>query len=274
MSDCNQCGKRPPYCRCAERKPMSDSMQLTTTQPVGSGDLVLSATTPVEMQECQLGLIEWCRRKILAVRADAEDLMAAFREAKQRKWKTSTLQRHAGLAAKRVQFYEKIMAALENGFILVPNFPVQMFAIRTDRDEPKRDYYTYQSSYKPNPNKEQKGEALPAGEGEYQNPFPVVVQKIHQQSDGKGGTKTLWETWAEAWADLDFPINMAKAHIMQATDNAMALKIFDELGVLPSPYKKKDPLIVGRIRDPRASKHDRDGVVTFIVAWHLDTRTL
>src|SRR5690349_13600952 len=114
---------------------MSDTMQLVPAVAVGP-EMSLSATTPTEMVDCQRGLIEWCRRKILAVKAEAEELLAAYKSAKEKKWKVSTLRRHATLAERRVEYYSKIKAALEQGFILVPNFPVTMFAIRTTQEEP------------------------------------------------------------------------------------------------------------------------------------------
>lgn len=258
---------------------MTDTLQLTTTNPLpivqaGVSDLLLSATKPTEMESCQRGLIEWCHRKILAVKAEWEDLKAAMEEARKRKWKTSTLQRHAGIAGKRVTFYEKILAALEAGYILVPNFPVTLFAIRTDKEKPAALFKVHESNWRPGFNQEQKAKELPVGEGEYKNPLPHTIEECTKVHDGKGGEKNHWECYADEWKEIDFPMNMAKAHLMEATGHAMQQKIFDELGVLPSPYKKKDPLIVGRIKDPRASKWERDGVITFIIAWHLDTRTL
>ncbi len=255
---------------------MSESMQLTTIAGgvPAAPDVQLSALNPMDMQSCQVGLIEWCRRKIMEVSAEAQDLWQAYETAKAKKWKSSTLQRHAALAKKRLTFYEKIKAALEAGYIIVPNFPVTLFAIRTDKDKPAQMYRIHDSSWKPKFNMQQEAKELPVGEGEYQNPLPSTIEESEKSSDGKGGIKTQWHCSAEDWKEIDFPINMAKAHLMEATDDAMKKKIFDELGILPSPYKKKDPLIVGRIRDPKASKFDRDGCVTFIIAWYLDTRTL
>lgn len=44
-------------------------------------------------------------------------------------------------------------------------------------------------------------------------------------------------------------------------------KVFDELGVLPATSTKGDPVIVGRINGLNRS-------VTFLIAWHVDTREL
>lgn len=66
---------------------------------------------------------------------------------------------------------------------------------------------------------------------------------------------------------------MAKPHIMCAVERAMALKIFDDIGILPDPSpKKKDPIIVGRIYDNPTTYHRVP--LTFMISWHLDTRAL
>ena len=104
-------------------------------------DLELTATTPVEMQQAQAALIEWCGRKIAAMKHDAAELAENLAIAIRNKWKSSTLKRHADLAVKRVTFYEKIKAALEAGYCIVPHFPVTIFAIRTGRDTPLAKLY-------------------------------------------------------------------------------------------------------------------------------------
>lgn len=84
-------------------------------------------------------------------------------------------------------------------------------------------------------------------------------------------------TYPAEWREVDFPITMAKPEIMQATTRAMALKIFDQFGILPAeanrtgPRPKGDPLVVAQIIDPRPTSDRR---VTFMIAWHLDTRVL
>lgn len=67
---------------------------------------------------------------------------------------------------------------------------------------------------------------------------------------------------------------MAKPQIMEATGQAMAAKIFDELGILPDPKPKKDPMIIGTIIDPRGVYGRERRRVSFIIAWHLNVRDL
>lgn len=234
-------------------------------------DLLLTAENSCDLAQCQSALIKWCDRKIAAEQVAADELLAAWQEAKERKWKYTTLQRHATLAVKRLDFYRKIKSALEHGYAIVPTFPVDLFAIRSSRSNPLPKYYT--SGWRNGSLHKQKAEIMPVGEGKYQNPFPLIGHTTDTVRDEKGNQKTQHTTWADAWDDFEFPINMARPQIIAATTRAMAIQVFDELGCLPGPNKKvADPMIFGRILDPRDAFRNR--AVSFIIAWHLDTRTL
>jgi hypothetical protein len=109
---------------------------------------------------------------------------------------------------------------------------------------------------------------IPAGEGEYKNPEPVV----HQRNIGTAD-KPLKQYFAKEWQDIDFPFTTAKPQILSATARAMADKVFDEIGVLPGKRKREDPIVVGRIIDPRSDRYTKR-FVTFLIAWFLETKTL
>jgi hypothetical protein len=240
----------------------------STVTPVEHGNLCLTATEPGDMATCQKAMILWVGRKIEEIENDAKELRAAYQHAKAKKWKTSTLYAHALKQEARVEFYQKMKMALEHGYVIVPNFPVTAFAIRTTRGKPLQMVTNHKWSAL---NKDQKAQALPAGKGDYKNPFPEVWTK--KIADAAKPGETLVQSWAEDWKEFEFPINMARVEVMEAASNAMALKIFDQLGILPSPYKKQDPIIVGQLLDPRGTKYSPK-LVTFMIAWHLDTRTL
>jgi hypothetical protein len=113
---------------------------------------------------------------------------------------------------------------------------------------------------------EQNAMELPMGEGEYKNPFPIIHQR-----DIMRGDKNEREYFAKAWDDFEFPITMAKVEIMQATTAAMEMGIFDQIGIMPAK-KKEDPVIIGQIKHktgPYSSK-----LVSFMIAWHLNTNVL
>lgn len=261
---------------------MNDESQIQSSEPLSpavipasepvvrreDGNVAVTALVPEQMSSCQSALIAWCSEKVVSMKAEAEELSQAFESAKAKKWSSATLRKHATLATERVEFYEKMLAALQHGFVIVPNFPISLFAIRTEADKPSGHarLYTYQST----PIFEQESQSLPVGEGEYKNPFPHVADwQTFKTADGKDA-KSCFPT---VWNKFTFPITMAKPQIMEAADRTMALKIFDQLGILPAETHKArrakgDPLIVGQLLDPRGR------IVTFMIAWHLDTRVL
>lgn len=245
----------------------------------------LSATNPEEMVQCHQTAIAWAKRKIELIHQEAEVLLgeiaeldAAYQHAKKCKWKWQALFNAFGTATKRreftlerVEYYKKMLAAFEAGYYIVPNFPVTLFAIRTGKAKPKRMWARL--CYSDNKNFEQEPQVLPAGVGEYVNPQPIV-KKDWSSADTKPGQNTTYRFEAASWQQLDFPANMARVHVMDAATRAMDAKIFDEVGFLPQDYKRNpDPLLIGRLIDPRSTTYSKR-YVSFIIAWHIDTKTL
>lgn len=228
-----------------------------------TGDLQLTATQPDEIGQAQTSLIAWCKHKIAELEAEATELGEAHQRAVTVKWKSEPMKRLWDKAIRRVEFYKKMLSALEHGFVIIPNFPVTVFAIRTERKKPLR-----LASFNHWDNREQKPDGLPAEEGEYKNPFPLQ----HQVDSPTATQPDRTEYFANSWKDLEFPINMAKPRIIEATTRAMALKVFDDFGIMPE-RQKEDPIIVARLKDPRGGKYNPRWV-TFMIAWMLDTRDL
>lgn len=224
-------------------------------------DMELTATHPDEMVASQQQLIAWATQKCAILKGEATELGEAVERAKKMKWKTQAMYNLHRSAVKRLEYYDKIKAALEAGFYIVPNFPIQMFAIRTKKGTPK---YATTTNWR-NRDFKQDAQELPVNEGEYQNPFPIVYQK--QIKDGVED-KTLY--WPKEWDDLEFPITMAKPTIMEATNRAMALRIFDQIGIMPA-VKKEDPVIIGQIFRKQGYNVK---TVSFMIAWHLNTNVL
>jgi len=80
---------------------------------------------------------------------------------------TALLWRSKGFDRLRRNMPDEALAAFEAGYYIVPNFPATVFAIRTDRDNPKRNKHI---AYTYNPKITAECDVLPAGEGEYKNP--------------------------------------------------------------------------------------------------------
>lgn len=232
-----------------------------------SGHLELTAVLPEEMVPVQQSLIDWGKRKIFELQAEAKDLHDAYEKSVKVKWRSEPLKKLYDKTIRRVEFYQKMVGALEHGFVIIPNFPVSVFAIRTDKTKPLKlmsgNFYDTH---------EQKAPGLPASEGEYKNPFPHCCQMEYAAPTKENPMRKLMSYWADSWKELEFPISMAKVKVMEATSQAMALKIFDDFGIMPE-RKKEDPIIVARLIDPRSTTYNRR-YITFMIAWHLNTRDL
>lgn len=210
------------------------------------------------MVESQVMLIGWTSAKIAGIESEINELSEAVEHAVKNKWKATTLKNQLVKAKKTLNYYVKVREALNKGYYIVPNFPVQLFAIRTKKESPQG-YSNYFWD-----NHQQSAQQLPIGEGEYKNPFPLVERNRDTQNSGNNYSSTT------DWDEFEFPITMAKPVIMEATSRAMALQIFDEIGVFP-PTKKEDPVIIGRIN----LKHGgATKTVSFMIAWHLNTNQI
>jgi len=205
-------------------------------------------------------LISWCDKKVLACQDEVRELWDARERAKKMKWKWEPLHNLWRNSSRRLAYYEKVKAALNAGFYIVPNFDIQMFAIRTKKKTPKDNWVIGSFA-----DHKKEAQELPAGEGEYQNPFPVVYEKYIAD----GNERKRYHR-ADHWDTMEFPIMMAKPAVMDACSRAMALKVFDRIGVFPN-HRKEDPVIIGQIFTKRGYN---ERIVSFMIAWHLDTRVI
>lgn len=233
-------------------------------------EIQVTAAQPAEMVEAQGALIAWCSKKIAGIRSEITELQEELDIATKNKWRTASFKRLLALAKARIIFYGKVHKSLKLGYCIVPNFPVTGFAIRTDKAKPAG-----QTTFDTWANFEQfnKGN-LPEGEGQYQNPFPVIFQREVEvmQSDKLVKKKQFFP---EAWRDLEFPLSMAKPTIMAATAAAMELNLFDSFGICPPQAGRVDPMVIGQIMDPRPTVIRRERKrVSFLIAWHLDSSVL
>jgi predicted transcriptional regulator len=238
-----------------------------TTQAEDSVHLI--ARNPNEMALARTNMEQWLRHKIAACEREENELFAALEKAMSAGWDADTLKRHSALAEKRTRFYRKALIAVEAGYTLVPNFPIDVFAMRVKRSSPPRhdevSNYSTPRAHVPEPS------SLPAGEGRYVSGETVRGRKgdYIETKDGKEIKKYFFTT--TDYSEVEFPIAAAQAEVMTATQEAMALKVFDAIGICP-PQRKGDPLIIGQIMMPGPRWNRR--TVSFLIAWHLDLRTL
>ena len=234
------------------------------TPAVIPGSMTVFAQNPLQMRQAQAQMVEWAQRKVEETKALLADLEQNLEIAKKNKWRTSTLKTAVLREQRRSEFYCKTKQALEAGYCMVPNFPTGVFAIRTTRETPKATDLQRQSRYLPT----EKSNCPPEGEGEYVDP---QVPAVSCQAPDKEGKLQTWWSAGEDYSDVSFPFTLVKPEIMEATQRAMALKVFDEIGCLPesvSSRRYRDPIIVGKITHRQSTYSET--TFTFLIAWFMD----
>jgi hypothetical protein len=245
--------------------------QPTVTADVAH-DVTLVAMDPIAIKTEQSRLSKWFEQKAEIMRSDAADVKATLDAAQKEGFTLAPrIERQHKLALKRAEFYDKCKAAIDAGFCLIPNFPVQAFAIRTAKNRP-----TPKESQWRRETRQQESEGPSLGKGDYVDAVPFVGISHYETEtghDGKPKETPIFKA-TEFDDEIEFPISVAKPEIMSRTAAAMAEKCFDEIGVLPDRHViKRDPMVVGIIRDPRSSKYHKR-VLTFLIAWTVDTADL
>jgi len=233
--------------------------------PAQASDFVIFANNPADMIAAQRSMVDWCDERITVEAFEQEEAQRNLDTARQSGFTVEGWQRQVRIIGQKLDFYEKVKAALQAGYYIVPPFPIDMFAIRTKAHVPRGGWTTKNwRDYQ-----EQSAQLLAAGEGRYVSPDPHIETTVFKESDGKGGTKDVRHWRPDYFEDADFPFKLARGEILSATRAAMALKIFDRLGVLPT-QRAPDPIVCGQIILP----HKKREALTFFVTWWLDTRTL
>lgn len=228
-------------------------------------DINVVAFTPAEMVPAQTDLIAWCDRKLRALADETTDLELHQKLAIENGWRTSVVTASLNRAARRITYYQKMQAALQAGYLLVPNMPVNVLAVRVKGARPRR-----QSSESRWHRFDSQAELLPAGEGRYVDEQPFETSEPFEGEDyqGKPEMKTRYFS-ADHDDAVDFPIALVKPIVLDAVGRAMALKVFDEIGLVQND-SGRDPIYVGRLVDPRRGGRR----TTFFLAWWVDTSTL
>ena len=248
---------------------MSDDLAITKTDEIPLApevdNIFLAATNRNEMMACQSKLAEWLKAKVKSVTAERLELQSGINHAKAHKWSTRGLQSALSRCNQRKMYYEKLLAATEAGYVIIPWTWTDVFAVRVTRENAK----TIQSNiskYDQPAIPDQPSDLAPVGEGRY---VSDASEGIHRRGPGEienGKPTTIYFSEATGFKDVEFPVMAAKPVLMNATAQAMALRIFDEIGVAPN-RKGKDPIITGTVKGPQRNTH-------FIIAWYLDTRAL
>jgi hypothetical protein len=255
--------------------------ELAVTPEVSDGALVPSfhavAVNATEMQQSTAQIKSFLERKVDLLNIEVHELTAALDVAVKNKWATKTYRAQLKKAEYRHLYYSKLVTALNAGFTIVPNMEVDIFAIRTNRTVwPKwngnsgTSHYSYTGASPGVP--DEKEVVLPVGKGEYRSPTQIFHETNRKTKDGD---KDLYHVtqYCDGYADIEFPFAAAHSVVMDATSNAMAMRIFDRIGIVPQTGRRLrgDPIILGQIVRKEGYS---EKVASFLIAWHLDFRTL
>lgn len=263
----------------AAQEAMAVETKPVITEPVKAPEVPLevevTSETPQEMEHCQRELIQWAKGKITRLEADHTELNEAYEIAIKNKWKASTLKRHRDKVGAEIIYYQKMLGALEAGYIIVPNMPGAIFVVRTDKVCPSKTWKYYYADAANN-----KPKCLPCGEGDYISGKNKTERHDIQDQSGK---TVATQYKAEEFQEVEFPMALVKPRIMEATTRAMALRIFDEFMILPSELvaagsvrttRSQDPIVLGCIRMKPQPGEYRDRRISFMVAWHINSKDL
>lgn len=243
----------------------SAAMKTLPSTAAPASDFIVFANSPTEMAQAQKAMIAWCDERLAIEASNLEDASVNRDATAASGFSSHGWVTQVKTIERKMEFYEKVKAALQAGYYIVPPFPIDIFAIRTTAKTPRGGWTTrnWRTAH------EQSAQVLAAGEGRYVSPDPLLETDTFEESDGKGGTRWVKNWRTSEFTEVDFPFALARGEIMQATAGAMAAKVFDRIGVLPAT-RAADPIVCGQILMP----HRRRAPLTFFVAWWLDTRTL
>jgi hypothetical protein len=227
--------------------------------------MTVFAQNPQQMRQAQEAMVAWAGGKVNECMTAVVELEENLETAKRCKWRTSALKSALRRARNELTFYRKTKLALEAGYVMVPNFPVGIFAIRTTRKAPKQGQLVRRQFNGQLADNE--SNRPPAGEGCYVEPSPPHVPVRALNANGEMTDYFKPGTW---WEDVTFPFTTVKPEIARATSDAMALKVFDEIGCLPNHRRGTtagDPILVGQIAHKAGYNEKR---FSFLIAWFMD----
>lgn len=225
----------------------------------------LAARNSQEMAASQKHLEDWLLKKWESCEAAFKEYEVGVAHAKANKWATGSLRSAMSRERGRMVYYDKLLEATKAGYIIIPWMNYDSFAVRVVREEAKL-LSSGTSTYSQPSIPDQPTDVAPAGEGRYVSAQSQGIHRQFKEKNKNGIEETKYWSEATDFREVDFPVLAAKPTLMSAAANAMALKIFDEIGIAPN-RRGRDPFVVGIVKGPK-------GPQIFLIAWYLDTRAL
>lgn len=120
-----------------------------------------------------------------------------------------------------------------------------------------------------------KATSPPAGDGWYVSPEVIFGWHEKERTETNKTPYKVRLEWPKKFDDeVPFPLMMAKPVVMSATQSAMERMIFDDIAISPGRTgRKRDPIILGRIRHPKSVKWNQRHL-NFVIAWMVRTEEI
>jgi hypothetical protein len=265
----------------------TQAQDISKIEPATEPDeIVVMANKPDGVQKSLVALSAQMDQRITHWKREVRSLKANLELAKKNKLRQEPIKNALVKAQRRVEFYVKLKGAFDAGYVPVPTFPgVDVFAVRVKRKKPVSSSVEGEiRSWDDGPHTHDVStDTPPLGEGRNVSSRPIegVHNYTKKQEAGKPDISMV-QRWASGYQDeIDFPFVLAKPEIVQATTEAMAMHLFDEIGVSPgrsgrtggTTPRTADPMVIGRIvlRNGPQWQWKR---VSFLVGWFIDTTDL
>lgn len=218
----------------------------------------LIALTPADLPDTQRNLASWCVRKRRALQVELKELQTQEALAKKRKWSMYGWARQIKRTVERITFYDKVKLATEAGFLVVPSFPIDVFAVRIGK-KAKLIRDTKTSSWNV-PRLPDQPVALEA-DARYVSPQP----EKDSWTDENAERELVTYFRASGVKEMEFPAMLAEPQLILATKRAISLNVFDEIGMVGG---QTDPIVVGTVMRPGYwNGYDR---MNFFIGWWLN----
>jgi hypothetical protein len=259
----------------SEEITVSENAVIAAENEIVIPDTLLVACNAKEMEDARERLAQFADHQALEELEEGRKLRENLEAAKKNKWRTSGLERAAKRAESRVLYYRKMAEACRAGYYMVPNLPHTVFAVRTDIKAPQahRSGTGWWSSALPDASPK----ALPSGEGRYIGKELEGKRWTSQHVDEKGQKVTTHHQKATNYTRPEWPMGLVSVRLMDETQKAMALRLFDSIGIIndqrTAVARRRvvgDPMMVGIIRSPLAPAKQ----CSFLISWFVDTRAL
>lgn len=247
-----------------------------TEAPIGPlVQLASGATHP------QQSLIEFIRPRLAQCRRDVAELKQALEKAVKNRWNKAPIARAVGRERKNADYYKKVLGALEAGYIVMPLLDCAVFAVRIGGtfQWPSPETETGSNLIEGRMLRDLKTSAPPIGEGNYfsnrvvyQSRYWVKETKTASGSVERATCTTVRPSTLDP--EIPFPLALCHPEMMDAAKHAMSLRIFDEIAVSPADAatpgpgsRKRDPVLIGRIRRPSSSGMFYKHPACFMIGW-------